>query len=210
MLLEEYLQNPCRMLSIPYWKAKDIIIPNNMIILHNKNFNDSYLNEYIDEKYFRLYHDFKNINKVKIEGFKIVTASEKDIRTIVDIVNKSYINIKATKKQFIDYTKTRVYSSALWVLAKEISTENAVGCGIADYDAEANEMILEWIQVLPEYRGKGIGQMIVNELLNRGKRMANFATVSGKTDNPTNPEKLYRRCGFKGDDVWHILIKSSD
>ena len=66
--------------------------------------------------------------------------------------------------------------------------------------------ILEWIQVLPQYRGKKIGQLIVTELLFRMKDVADFATVSGKVDNETNPEALYRKCGFVGNDLWHILI----
>jgi len=37
------------------------------------------------------------------------------------------------------------------------------------------------------------------------KNLAKFATVSGQCENLTNPEALYRRCGFKGNDVWHIL-----
>jgi len=90
------------------------------------------------------------------------------------------------------------------VLARDASGQ-CVGCGIADYDPEARELILEWIQVLPEYRGCGIGQAIVNELLRRAQGCARFATVSGKVDNPTRPELLYRRCGFAGEDVWHIL-----
>lgn len=36
--IEEYKQNPCEALSIPYWKATDIIIPDNVKIIHNKNF----------------------------------------------------------------------------------------------------------------------------------------------------------------------------
>ena len=48
------------------------------------------------------------------------------------------------------------------------------GCGIADYDSEAKELILEWIQVLPEYRGQKIGQLIVNELLRRMQGIAAF------------------------------------
>ena len=39
------------------------------------------------------------------------------------------------------------------------------------------------------------------------KGIADFATVSGKVDNETNPEALYRKCGFVGNDVWHILHK---
>jgi len=34
---------------------------------------------------------------------------------------------------------------------------------------------------------------------------ADFATVSGERENPTRPERIYRACGFQGDDVWHIL-----
>ena len=33
--IEEYKQNPCEALSIPYWKATDIIIPDNVKIIHN-------------------------------------------------------------------------------------------------------------------------------------------------------------------------------
>ena len=41
--------------------------------------------------------------------------------------------------------------------------------------------------------------------------IAEFATVSGKVNNPTNPESLYRKCGFTGNDIWHILtLKESD
>lgn len=47
------------------------------------------------------------------------------------------------------------------------------------------------------------------ELLHRMKSEANFATVSGQCNNPSSPEQLYRRCGFQGDDIWHILRKTS-
>ncbi len=56
-----------------------------------------------------------------------------------------------------------------------------------------------------ENREKGLGQFIENELLWRMKDRAKFVTVSGKIDNATNPEMLYRKCGFTGNDVWHIL-----
>ena len=49
---------------------------------------------------------------------------------------------------------------------------------------------------------------IVKELLWRGREYAKFATVSGKVENETKPEALYRKCGFTGNDVWHILHKN--
>ena len=60
---------------------------------------------------------------------------------------------------------------------------------------------------MPEYRGKNIGTAIVKALLWRGREYAKFATVSGKVENGTKPEALYRKCGFTGNDVWHVLHK---
>lgn len=205
--LTEYLNNPCGTLSIPYWKAKNITIPPDMRILHDRDFLSDILSEYTDEKYFRLYHNLNVIPKIATNDFEITTATRRDIKTIVQIINDSYTDISVNPELIKSYTQTPVYNENLWIMVKEKATGNFVGCGLADYDTEVKELILEWIQVLPEYRGKKIGQLIVNELLFRMKDVADFATVSGKVDNETNPEALYRKCGFVGNDVWHILHK---
>ncbi len=205
--LTEYLNNPCGTLSIPYWKAKNITIPPDIKILHDKDFSTDTLSDYTDEKYFRLYHNLKEISRVITNDFEITTATRKDIKVMVQIINDSYTDISVNKELIKSYTKTPVYNEALWIMVKEKATDNYIGCGIADFDTEAKELILEWIQVLPQYRGKKIGQLIVTELLFRMKDVADFATVSGKVNNITNPEVLYRKCGFTGNDVWHILHK---
>ena len=80
-----------------------------------------------------------------------------------------------------------------------------IASGIAEYDENCREGILEWIQVLPEYRGKGLGKKIVSVLLNNLKKCgADFVTVSGNLDNVSAPLQLYKKCGFEGDDVWYI------
>ena len=186
--LTEYLNNSCGTLSIPYWKTKNITIPPDMKILHDNNFSAEILSDYIDEKYFRLYHNLKEIPKVITNDLEITTATRKDIKAIVQIINDSYTDISVSKELIKSYTKTPVYNAALWIMVKEKATGKYVGCGIADFDTQAKELILEWIQVLPQYRGKKIGQLIVSELLFRMKDVANFATVSGKVDNTTNPE----------------------
>lgn len=103
--------------------------------------------------------------------------------------------------------KRRCFCPELWITAVDNANACVVGCGIADFDMEIKEGIIEWIQVLPAYRGKKIGQLIVNELLKRMEDIADFATVSGKVNNQTAPEILYRKCGFVGNDVWHVLTK---
>ena len=110
-----------------------------------------------------------------------------------------------TESELRQFTDRTVYDATLWIAAKDSRTGAVAATGIADLDREIRECILEWIQVSPEYRGCGLGRWLVCELLRRMQGRADFATVSGRCGNPTNPEQLYRVCGFTGRDVWHIL-----
>ncbi len=208
ILLKEYIKNPCRSLSIPYWKQRNIKVPDNIKIVHNDEYNVADFNGYIDEPYFRLYHDLQKVQHIERKDIDIIVVTDDMIDIVVYIINKIYNDLSVTKEQMKSYMQTPVYCSDLWILLKDKSG-TYVACGIADYDKEANEMILEWIQVIPSYRGRGYGQYIVNELLSRAQVQAKFATVSGKVNNTTAPEKLYRRCGFIGNDIWHILYKNN-
>ncbi len=203
--VEEYLKNPCRSSAIPYWKLKSITIPSELEIIHDKDFSQNYLTNYVDEPYFRLSHNLKSIAQIDSASYLITTATIDDIDVIVELINQSYCDLEITYQQLLNYTKTAVYDSELWILLSELETGLVIACGIADFDRDLAEGILEWIQVLPAYRNKGIGQIIVNELLSRLANKADFVTVSGKLNNKTKPEKLYRKCGFKGQDVWHVL-----
>ena len=207
IIVSDYLTNPCGTYSIPYWKNESVQISENMKIVHDRAFEEGLLLQYNDEKYFRLFHDLKNIEKVYLEEFYIETASLKDIPLFQEIINCSYEDLSVTYDQLLGYTKSEVYDENLWIIIFEKETSKPIACGIAELDKELKEGVLEWIQVLPEYRGKKIGQLLVNELLTRLQGKADFVTVSGKVDNATKPELLYRTCGFTGNDVWHILIK---
>lgn len=207
IVAREYLKNPCGTYSIPYWKQKRIQIPENMKILHDREFEQELLLEYNEEKYFRLMHDLKDIKQAVSNEFYIETASVKDIPLLQDLINRSYDDLSVSYDQLLSYTKSEVYDENLWMIVYEKETDKPVACGIAEFDREIKEGVLEWIQVLPEYRGRKIGQLLVNELLTRLQRKADFVTVSGKVDNLTKPELLYRKCGFTGEDIWHVLTK---
>lgn len=208
-LLKDYQADPCGACSIPYWKHKSITLPADMKILHEREFSEVWLRDYTDEPYFRIYHTLEKVEATNLDEYRGETAVVSDIPCIVRIINDSYANISVTCDQIRGYTKTEVYQPALWIKAVHCVNGKIVGCGMADFDSEMQEGIIEWIQVLPEYRGKKIGQMLVNDLLLRMKPMARFATVSGQVNNRSSPEKLYRKCGFVGNDVWHILRKKT-
>ncbi len=209
--VEKYLKSPCFYLAIPLWKHYEEKFQNDTIkVLHDKDFSEKYLEEYNDEVYFRLMHTLDFISEDNKEEYIIKTATDEDINLIVDIINKSYSDISVSYQKLMEYKSEKVYDSNLWIIIYKKNGDIPVGCGLADFDQEIAEGILEWIQVLPAYRNQGIGQMIVNELLRRLSQKALFVTVSGKVNDENNPEKLYRKCGFKGEDRWHILRKNRE
>ena len=205
---EEYLKNPCKVSSLPYWKAKTITVPDGIKILHQDEYSAAEYPQYIDEPYFRLRHDLEDISEpVLPQGYSLCTAT---ICEYAAHISSCYDGIGITEEELRSYTFRPVYDAALWLAIKENKTGSIVATGIAELDREINEGALEWIQVSQGHRGKGLGSYIILELLRRLKSKAEFTTVSGQCNNVTNPEKLYRKCGFTGNDVWHILTNVVD
>ena len=202
---ERYLADPCKAASIPYWKAKSITIPDGMKILHQDEYDNAENKHFVDEPYFRLIHNLKGLaEQVLPQGYSLCTAT---LSEYAAHISSCYDGIGINEGELRSYTLRPVYDAALWLAVKDELTGNIVATGIAELDCEIGEGILEWIQVSQGHRGKGLGRHVVSELLWRMKGKAGFATVSGQCNNSTNPEKLYRKCGFTGNDVWHILRK---
>lgn len=201
----EYLADPCKTASVPYWKAKSITIPDSMKILHRDDYSEAEYRQYIDAPYFRLRHDLQGLSEpVLQQGYSLCKAALPDFAAHI---SSCYNGIGVTEAELQSYTTRPVYDAALWLAVKDDHTGDIVATGIAELDCEIGEGILEWIQVSEAHRGCGLGRFLVSELLRRMKGNASFATVSGQCNNPTNPESLYRKCGFTGNDVWHILRK---
>lgn len=205
--LDEYRADPCGTLSIPWWKSKRIAVPPGMQIVHQRDFDASCWAAHRDEPYFRLKHDLADVPAPGSGLYFCKTADETDLPLMADLINRSYTDLSVSESQLQGYRATAAFAPEMWIIVYDAQTKACVGCGIADFDPEAREGVLEWIQVLPGHRGCGAGRFIVNELLRRMAGKADFATVSGRVNNATNPERLYRRCGFSGDDVWHILTE---
>lgn len=203
MTAYEYLKDPCRALSIPLWKAKRIVLPDSMKIIHEEDFDVTILEDYEDEPYFRLKHTLYKLVAPKLpEHFSFCSAT---IDEFAQHIGSCYVTLSITADELKDYQNHPVYSPKLWLVVRDNRTGLIVASGIGELDEEIGEGTLEWIQVSDNFRGLGLGSCVVQELLCRMKGNAGFVTVSGQCNNPSNPEMLYRKCGFIGNDVWHVL-----
>ena len=213
-----YEKDPCNYSAVPYWKETTFTKPNNIKVYHESEWNKLSKNakkEFIKvDKFFRIKHNLEQINNEDLpKNYRYRTFdpnNEKDFDKALEIIQISYPNTDLTKDTLKEYTKNDVYKNELWIFIDKINngTYTTVAFGIADLDSQVKEGILEWIQVLPEYRGKGFGTFLVAELLRRMKSKAKFATVSGDCNNINNPIGLYRKMGFVGDSIWYIAYEN--
>lgn len=200
---KDYLRNPCRASSLPYYKTKNLILPEYMQILHEEAFPKKPLTDYEDSPYFRLYHNLQNLPVALLpDGFSLFDA---DLECFAAHINACYPGCRMTAEELCQ--DRAVFCAEYYVAVCSDKTRTPVATGIAALDREIGEATLEWIQVSEGFRKQGLGTYVVSELLARIRKSATFATVSGSCHNPSHPETLYRKCGFTGHDIWHILKK---
>ncbi|MDO5734133.1 MAG: GNAT family N-acetyltransferase [Eubacteriales bacterium] len=214
----EYLKNPCAYSSLPLWKELSWPKPMGLNVFHSSDWeglSDESKSAYLSvQRFFRLYHDLEDLEKTDLaEGFSIQELDFTKTRwpdQVGQFLNYIYHDqgIRLNTKEIEKWRNRPVFMPSLWFWIVDTERNKRVALAIVEFDRLYNEGILEWIQVLPEYRGKGLGKALVNTALCRLKSFgAYFATVSGDLDNPTKPEKLYRNCGFTGQDYWYIARK---
>ena len=203
---DQYLHDPCGTCATAFWKNSYFKKPNDVQIVHERDLPAN-IDNFRIERYFRLLHNLISIEPRNLpDNFYFQTVNiNSQLGTVAHLINRCYDDICVTPQQVEKWTKYKVFDNNLWIFIYEMSSSYPVALGIADFDCDIGEGSLEWIQALPEKRGKGLGQALVAELLLRLAVIADFVTVSGKTDSETNPEMLYRKCGFKGEDIWCVL-----
>ncbi len=178
-------------------------MPSGVVVIHHRDFHRGQFNDHTDEPYFRLYHDLQGLRPpVLPAGFQLCAPSPEDYAAHI---GRCYTDLSLSEDEVRAYLRHSVYAPDLWVAVQERDSGRLAATGIGELDTALGEGILEWIQVSPEYRGLGLGRYLVTELLWRIAPKAQFATVSGRVDDPCRPERLYRACGFTGTDIWHVL-----
>ncbi|AUD63298.1 hypothetical protein BK010_06730 [Tenericutes bacterium MO-XQ] len=187
-----------------YWKYLLFNQPPNIDVFHESYYREDDLYNHV-EKYFRLIHYLEKPLKPhqSISDIKIA----QDMKDLILQINHSYSNERITVniEDVERWTNHPTYDKSLWV--KMVVDCCMIASGIAEYDENTKEGIIEWVQVSPEYQRQGYGRMIVEELLYRLSKKADFVTVSGRLYNDTNPKLLYESCGFEGSEIWYGCYK---
>ena len=193
---EEYLKNPTSASSLSFYKTNTININKRIEIVDKVE--DNVLNKY----YFKLVHYLDNIKDIKLDDNYIFTDAT--LEEFNDHINSCYDDININVEVLKEYQNSIVYDKDLWIAIKDVNNNKIIGSIIASFDKDIKEAYIEWLQISKEYRNKGLGFVLVNELLKRVKGKALFVTVSGDVNNPYHPLSLYQRCGFCDNIIYKI------
>lgn len=159
---------------------------------------------------FRLVHrgtagEVRLLDRFRFQQVDVAREAE----AVAALIRRCYEGSAMTAETVRGWLDHPVYAPDLWVWVVDTGTDVPAGLGIAELDKSVPEASLEWIQVLPAYRRRGLGVALVRELLRRVEGRVSFTTAAGWVDNVTNPEGLYRRCGFEGQDLWWVLRRNA-
>ncbi|MBQ6507878.1 MAG: GNAT family N-acetyltransferase [Flexilinea sp.] len=159
----------------------------------------------IDDPYFKLIHRMKQVERLPLpEGFEIIQCNTEDL---ADHIRECYDKINISAEILRRNEMAPGYDPGLQIAVSERNRKKIIASGIAEYDPQVREGILDWIQVSPAYRRRNLGRFIVCELLHRLQKKADFVTVSGRVNNPDHPLELYESCGFTDLTIWHIITR---
>jgi ribosomal protein S18 acetylase RimI-like enzyme len=203
MNAEQYLADPCGASSLPFWKTEQFAVPEGICVYRDDAFSARSI-EGVDEPYFKLMYDLRQVQPAALPaGFRLVSA---DVVDFARHINSCYDAEGLSEAELLGYRRRQTYDPALWLAVADEESGALAATGIGELDTRIGEGILEWIQVSPAYRRRGLGRFLVCELLRRMQGRARFATVSGRVNNPDKPLALYTACGFKNPVIWHVVI----
>ena len=212
---ENYIASPTNAASLPFWKEETFKLPDNMLVigedefLHNKGLNGGAYEGFTDEPYFKLVFRMAEMCVEKPElprGYAFYNGSSKEFSGHIRLCYGG----GPDEAELEEYKQHLSHDPSLWLMLADEKTGAIAASGIAEVDARIGEGILDWIQVSPDVRRRGLGMFVVSELLWRMRDKADFVTVSGMLNSESNPLALYKSCGFGGMAVWHVLRKNDD
>ncbi|MCB1636393.1 MAG: GNAT family N-acetyltransferase, partial [Xanthomonadales bacterium] len=116
---------------------------------------------------------------------------------------------EAQKLAFLQFqfdAQHRYYLEHFPAATREVIELDAVPAGRLYLDARPNELRLIDIALLPEFRGGGIGELLLREILDAGRRSQRAVSIHVEQNNPAM--RLYLRLGFvqvEEQGIYHLM-----
>jgi GNAT superfamily N-acetyltransferase len=157
------------------------------------------------ESRYRLVHRETPVPSFELpEGFRLaaVVNSRDEAQAVA-----AHIVQEGSLAQVQDWLQSPAFAPDLWWWLIDEASDQPAGIAIADFDPELREAAVLWVQVFAPYQGRGLGRYLTQDLLRRIGGRALFTTISGVVEDRDNPGAFFRRCGFRGSDVWWFLSR---
>jgi ribosomal protein S18 acetylase RimI-like enzyme len=199
-----------------YWsddRAQFLLMPNEIealefLILHTDFYSliADMIEGYQVRESHPLLYDFEFSQEVEDSGDFFIAnfdfAREQDYVAAAEMLNRCYETDHHSAAEVAEWCTLSVFDESLWLWVRSRASDEVVGLGISTYQPCIRECYLDWIQVLPEYQGRGLGRLLVSEMVRRAIRKSDIIRVTGMADD------FYRKCGFAGTERWCIITKS--
>jgi len=104
------------------------------------------------------------------------------------------------KKVASNMKSLSAFDPKLWFFVREKASGALAALSISAYCAEARQTDLDYIDVLPEYQGKGCGRFLIQETIRRCGGKSGDICVGGTV-------AFYRKCGFVDYEQWAWAAK---
>lgn len=203
----DYMADPTGTSALAYWKRHHLI-PAGVEVYHERHFRPEQAHGAKLERYFRLVHYLSYVRTLQIPaGMTIRELSPEDDPALIQQINAAYrdLAIHIDETWLARWRAAPVYFPQGWLGL--FQGEQMVASIICEYDPEIQEGVVDWLQVDLKHQGQGLAQVLLCHALHVLKTKADFVTVSGSLDNKSDPEWVYRKCGFIGQDIWYIVAR---
>jgi len=148
---------------------------------------------------------YKESNKPSCHGYYVDSFDfEHDFEAAADFINKCYNIDSYTAKKVKAFTLDIAFDPELWVWIKQEASNEKAALAIGDFYTPIKEGSLDWVQVSPDFRGQGIGELLVYTLVKRIESKEGTIRVTGMAD------AFYERCGFEKASKWYIFDKKRE
>ena len=203
-MIEAYLADPCGTLSIPYYKMIRMQMPPQLRVVHDRAFDGALDPGETHRRYFRLLHTLSRLETPLLPpDYALRRIDERHSPQLASLLGSCYPG-KWDAVAALGLLRDP-FAYAPLNIGAYTSDGILVGCCLGAFDAQCREETIEWLAVHPAHRRRGLACALVNTCLKALAGVAGFAAVSGEMDNPSHPLAVYRRCGFTGNDVWHVI-----